>query len=494
MIFWRLHLGFLITALFLGLGTWFLVFKDTSQPHIEDDDDFFNHGSIGNEAEQGIPYWIWRVLPEVFPDYLPQGPDSSVKDWTAFGVYWDKDDALPVGFSQKSLGKIPRVSPNCAICHQGSYRLSEDAKPQLVNSGAGTQIDIQAFTRFLIMAAKDEDRFNADVILAAVEKHTELPAWEEALYRYALIPFTRIALLKQGKEFEWMKSKPDWGIGRIDPFNPVKFDILEIEPDNSIGNSDMMPLWQLHLADPQNGNRLSVHWDGLLTDVKETVIAGAIGDGMTYKSFASTKENLDRIDNYIKNIAPPPSPFTSDTDLTDPFYVAEAEVIRGATLYAKNCATCHEPQGTRFRRVIPIEEIGTDKHRLDMWTFEAMNKYKNYQGEYDWGFEYFEKTNGYVAVDLTGLWLRGPYLHNGSVPNLRTLLSPPDDRPTEFFRGSNVVDTANGGFVSGISDDDKSRVWRVDTSVRGNSNSGHIWGTDLGPDDKEALLAFLKTK
>ena len=494
MIFWRLHLGFLITALFVGLGAWLLLFKAAAQPHIKDDDSFFNHGSIGNEATQGIPYWIWRVLPEVFSDYLPQGPDSTAHDWTAFGFYWDKGSELPVGFSKKSLGKIPRVSPNCAICHQGSYRLSENSEPQLVNSGAGTQIDIQAFTRFLIRAAEDEDRFNADVILAAVEKHTELPAWEKAIYRYALIPGTKSALLKQAEAFKWMDSKPDWGIGRIDPFNPVKFGILEIEPDNTIGNSDMMPLWQLHLAEPEDGNRLSVHWDGLLTDVRETVIAGAIGDGMTYKSFALTEENLDRIDSYIKQISPPPSPFRHDIDEASPFFVSASDLRAGEQLYVQNCSSCHEPKGQRFRRVIPIEEIGTDKHRLDMWTFEAMNKYKNYQAEYDWGFEHFEKTNGYVAVDLTGLWLRGPYLHNGSVPNLRTLLMRPVDRPTIFYRGSDIVDTENGGFLSGASDDAKSRIWRVDTSIAGNSNSGHIWGTDLSPDEKEALLAYLKTK
>ena len=102
MIFWRLHLGFLITALFVGLGTWLLLFKDAAQPHIKDDDSFFNHGSIGNEATQGIPYWIWRVLPDVFSDYLPQGPDSTAHDWTAFGFYWDKGSELPIGFSKKT--------------------------------------------------------------------------------------------------------------------------------------------------------------------------------------------------------------------------------------------------------------------------------------------------------------------------------------------------------------------------------------------------------
>ena len=42
-----------------------------------------------------------------------------------------------------------------------------------------------------------------------------------------------------------MRSRPDWGRGRIDPFNPVKFRYLEQPVDATIGNSDMVPLWNL---------------------------------------------------------------------------------------------------------------------------------------------------------------------------------------------------------------------------------------------------------
>ena len=40
------------------------------------------------------------------------------------------------------------------------------------------------------------------------------------------------------------------------------------------------------------------------------------------------------------------------------------------------------------------------------------------------GVQAFRKTNGYVAAPLDGVWLRGPYLHNGSVPSLHDLLEP----------------------------------------------------------------------
>jgi len=35
--------------------------------------------------------------------------------------------------------------------------------------------------------------------------------------------------------------------------------------------------------------------------------------------------------------------------------------------------------------------------------------------------------------------------------------------------------------------------FRFDTQVAGNSNQGHLWGTALPPDEKRALLEYLKT-
>jgi hypothetical protein len=64
-----------------------------------------------------------------------------------------------------------------------------------------------------------------------------------------------------------------------------------------------------------------------------------------------------------------------------------------------------------------------------------------------WRFSHFRKTDGYANMPLDGIWLRAPYLHNGSVPNLRALLFP-EERPAEFFRAYDVYDWANVGFVS----------------------------------------------
>ena len=38
--------------------------------------DHFKYGSVGTEERAGLPYWIWRVLPIVFADKLPNRPGT----------------------------------------------------------------------------------------------------------------------------------------------------------------------------------------------------------------------------------------------------------------------------------------------------------------------------------------------------------------------------------------------------------------------------------
>jgi hypothetical protein len=42
-------------------------------------------------------------------------------------------------------------------------------------------------------------------------------------------------------------------------------------------------------------------------------------------------------------------------------------------------------------------------------------------------------TGGYIAPPLDGIWATAPYLHNGSVPDLATLLKS-SSRPTYWLR------------------------------------------------------------
>ena len=111
-------------------------------------------------------------------------------------------------------------------------------------------------------------------------------------------------------------------------------------------------------------------------------------------------------------------------------------------------------------------------------------------------FAHFRKTYGYANLPLDGLWLRAPYLHNGSVPTLHHLLEPAAQRPQTFYRGNDLIDARNVGFVWDAASDQGRSFFLFDTRVPGNSNEGHdgaAYGTTLSDADKEALLEYLKT-
>ena len=103
-----------------------------------------------------------------------------------------------------------------------------------------------------------------------------------------------------------------------------------------------------------------------------------------------------------------------------------------------------------------------------------------------------EDLTGYVAAFLDGIWLKAPYLHNGSVPTLRDLLEPAAQRPKVFWRGYDVYDQTKVGFVS-----DTPAAQRVgtklDTASKGGGNHGHEFGTTLPAAEKDALVEYLKT-
>ena len=44
------------------------LFRARPAPYFESDEQHFLYGSVGTESDTGIPYWIWLVLPRIFPD------------------------------------------------------------------------------------------------------------------------------------------------------------------------------------------------------------------------------------------------------------------------------------------------------------------------------------------------------------------------------------------------------------------------------------------
>jgi hypothetical protein len=99
----------------------------------------------------------------------------------------------------------------------------------------------------------------------------------------------------------------------------------------------------------------------------------------------------------------------------------------------------------------------------------------------------------YEARVLHGIWATAPYLHNGSVPNLWELLMPAKQRQGSFMVGSRVFDPKNVGYVTEASPFKNGMFTADPTNTNGNGNQGHEFGSDLAPDDKWAIIEYLKT-
>ncbi len=94
------------------------------------------------------------------------------------------------------------------------------------------------------------------------------------------------------------------------------------------------------------------------------------------------------------------------------------------------------------------------------------------------------------AGPLLGIWATGPFLHNGSVPTVYDLLSPPEERPRVFWVGNREIDPVKLGFVSS----ERRGLFRFDTTLPGNSNQGHAFPRSgpLAPAQRLAVIEFLK--
>jgi mono/diheme cytochrome c family protein len=237
---------------------------------------------------------------------------------------------------------------------------------------------------------------------------------------------------------------------------------------------------------------------------KDRVYSDGTGDGGNHRSMASTLLAFGMTFAELQAVEP---------DLLDlqammfslqppawPFEVDEALVDDGREVYLASCASCHgdpcDPAVGYPDLVLPAGEVGTDPVRAERWT-QAEASWANVSWFGDAGA--MTDTDGYLANPLHGVWASAPYLHNGTVPDLASLLDS-SARPAVWQRtgaGADDYDPARVGwrFTEPAAPTDRStpEARRVmDTSVPALSNAGHTYGDALSEAQRAALLEYLK--
>ena len=508
----------------------------------------FKYGSTGGERGYqhqfgfGVPYWIWVALPRMFANHMPDGRGN--EGYAPFGMIYEDDRDprydLPIGMSMRSVQNVDRVYFNCALCHTGSIRERRDGERQIVLGMPANTFDLGALVLFLNDASSDW-RFRASRMMPLIgqiaEERGETPA-AESVYRPADLGLIDRALFKLVVVSQMREELSNtlgrlsfinfssWGPGRVDTINAPKallgFRMDNASPRELFGVADFPSVWNQAAR-----KGMWLHWDGNNCSVDERNLSAGFGTGATPATI--DVEKMLRVADWLWDQAMPPAFPAARID--------SALLPQGETVYAAYCLDCHGAKsppyrnaesGGRVGEVTPIDEIRTDRGRLDSYTAKLAVAQNSIYAGYPPGdpevcreyaaqvcnadqsveeyralrqqcfparFSHFRKTNGYANMPLDGIWTRAPYLHNGSVPTLFDLLNPARMRPAELYIGYDVYDYDRVGFDT-QSADARATGWRVLTTERGNGNrghEGHAYGTELDPGAKAALIEYLKT-
>ena len=284
-------------------------------------------------------------------------------------------------------------------------------------------------------------------------------------------------LLEHGKKFAWMNSRPAWGKGRIDPQNPFKFTTLAQPVDRHDRQLRHAAALE-HEGAAGHGAALGRHEHGLSAKCCSVQASATARPSSRWRW-----SDLDRLGAWFDDAAAAEYPFPIDAALAD----------EGQRVFTTPCASCHAPGGARTGQVIPIDEVGTDRHRLDTWTAASATAFNAFTNGQPWEFTHFRKTNGMAASLLDGIWLRGPYLHNGSVPSLADLLEPAARRPARFYRGYDVIDPVEGRLRLGRAGGAARRIRVRRHAARQRQRRARVRERRSRPTEKRALLEFMKT-
>ncbi len=467
-------------------------------------------------------------------------------------------DGLPIGISKTVIAKPAWpgaqtgefAGVTCAMCHESE--LQYQGKRIRIDGGNGHALDFQGYIRALDAALqatlKEPAKFDR---LASRLNATSADAKAALRKRYAAQAETTHYYATRS-----LASASDWGPARIDALtmiqNRLTANLPGIPENTSTPNAPVKPpfLWNA----PQG---LWTQWAGIVQDPIARNLGETMGVYMDINLraaspaeglFASNAaiHNLARVEDQLSRLAPPSWP-------EDIFgKIDRAKAAQGKALFTELCSSCHNQwpyrwtQPNKFGKsfilvgLTPQNYIGTDgtqaiairpfaltegtadnlpgemrgkavlpapdfklglarsilrraleEARLNDAELVAINGYREFPPPPTPDLVY-------KAAPRDGVWATGPFMHNGSVPNLYEMLVPAAERTKKFYVGREFDPVKVGIDTSG-----KSGGFLLDTALLGNSNEGHsfqdgprgkgVIGPRLSDEQRWALVEYLKS-
>jgi hypothetical protein len=461
---------------------------------------------------------------------------------------------MPVGLASSTIKDGPfkgtYMGVTCAACH--TNQVSYQGKAIRIDGGNSTHIRIEPWLQRL-STALDTVQNNPKKFKQLLAKINTKKAVSEADVKARL---AEDAEYLRSWVYEGMFSNQISGPGRMDAFGGEGNAFLGMHTGiwENI-NPTVAPVKPPFLWNSSHSSW--VEWSGVAANPLIRNYSQALGVFARYnlkanadpKNYFETSIDFKKIielEKMIRRLAPPkwPEQILGKIDAK--------KAARGAQLFKANCATCHsvyphrwsEPRMENMRMIentlVPQRYVGTDDVNLNSKVLEMQPVVftKHLSSLFD-GKEQVTSTefftvieskmmaesikksglsaaelldaNGYIdlskpmgkapsncykAAPRDGSWAIGPFLHNGSVPNLFELLSPLKERSTTFYMNSDF-----DAKKVGISTDKKSG-FLYNTQIKGNSNAGHLFdnknasgviGRLLTKKERYELIEYLKS-
>lgn len=397
----------------------------------------------------------------------------------------------PIGGARVEVANL-----GCGACHAG-VTYSPDGKPQpdrVVLGMPNTSLDLESYTQAIFTALR---RHASDpALLRMVDTLFPQMGWQErASLRWIVLPLARGRLATMADATRAL-AFPNGLPGATNGVAALKFQMGTPLLGGGAGDRGFVSIPDLGLR--HHRSRLLV--DGAYAtpsgkaDPHELAV---ITSFFTVPSMGVTPEMARRhvpeaeaIFAWLADYRPQAHPGPIDRVAAE----------QGAALYARGCASCHGSfdwnAGLPRLASYPdwIGDVGTDSLRAQAVDSELAEAIRT--SAYGSAIS-VTNGQGYAAPPLAGVWASAPYLHNGSVPSLAALLDPAL-RPARFMVGGHALDwqsmglrlTPEGRYPPDYTPFSEPQ-W-VDTTQPGLGNSGHAYGSDLTPQERQALIAFLK--
>jgi len=516
----------------------------------------FYHLSEGGEL---IPLAVLQSLerPRTAQDPAGEGLVPFMDNLARYGFIpdrrHDKNRAgLPVGMTvaRSRLTNRVMVGFNCTACHvgelwRGGRRVRIDGGPNMIrlnNLFADMNTELESTLK---STDGRRERLLVDVAFHRRENDDLFPS-ERTLSERVRDLATDIELAQAFVGYLKMmptlkaQTATQNGYGRADAFGVARNLLFGKDPGNL--RPQNAPVSFPHMWGIETTAWLQ--WGANMNSVMERNIGQSLGVGAVFDpdSFASTSrlDNLNTLEHLVYKLTRPEWPagvFGA---------IDETKAARGAPIYDRQCANCHEkpfaitPSGLVVYQLFTLRETGVsplvaqnfdDTVIVDGKTlrfaeaaFTALEalKQRYYQANHipdatqaewegrtrrpppEWrpamrstlaDADKYPDTRGgrvFPAKPLAGIWATAPYLNNGSVANMWDLLTPPADRPKTFWLGSREYDVDKLGYRTMPDDKAPAPGFEFKTAETGNANGGHVYGTNLPDDDKWALIEYLK--